>query len=230
MKTQKRLLNLKTSIFSKVTGSITYSSRAKKILTNIDSINYITSDRSNLVGSTPAIENPTTTSTTTTTTTVITYVVGDSALGGKIAYILQPGDPGYISGEQHGLVATTNDISTGASWGCQGTLISGADGIILGTGNQNTIDIMTGCATSTIAARRCGDLVQGGFSDWYLPSKDELNKLYINRVAIGNFVSDDYWSSTEDSSTNANIQSFANGIPGVSNKSAFYYVRAVRSF
>mgnify|MGYP000113811897 CR=1 FL=1 len=180
-----------------------------------------------------ATPTPTPTSTPTSTPTatpVPSYSIGDSALGGKIAYILQSGDPGYVGGEQHGLVATVSDTSTGASWGCQGTLISGADGIILGTGNQNTIDIMAGCATSTIAARRSGDLVEGGYSDWYLPSKDELNKLYINRVAIGNFASDDYWSSTEASDVNASIQSFVNGAQGTSNKSSFYYVRSVRSF
>lgn len=175
----------------------------------------------------PATATPTPTPT---STPVPSYSIGDSALGGKIAYILQSGDPGYVEGEQHGLVATVSDTSTGASWGCQGTLISGADGIILGTGNQNTIDIMAGCATSTIAARRSGDLVEGGYSDWYLPSKDELNKLYINRVAIGNFASDDYWSSTEASDVNASIQSFVNGAQGTSNKSSFYYVRSVRSF
>lgn len=69
MKSQKRLINLKSSSFSKITGSITYQSQAKKILTNINSIDYITKDRSNILGSIPNIGIPTTTSTTTTTTT-----------------------------------------------------------------------------------------------------------------------------------------------------------------
>ena len=116
--------------------------------------------------------------------------------------------------------------------GCHGIAILGADRTDIGTGNQNTIDIMTGCDDEGIAARLCGDLVLGGFSDWYLPSKDELNKLFINlsyQVAL--YESTDYWSSTELDSGNAWIQSFNSGLPAVNN---FKYggsgVRAVRAF
>ena len=157
------------------------------------------------------------------------YTIGESALGGKIAYILQPGDPGYDAGVQHGLVATVEDISTTAIWGCEGTTISGADGTAIGTGNQNTIDIMAGCPTAGIAARLAGDLVQGGYSDWYLPSKDELNKLYINRVAIGGFASNGYWSSTEGLHV-AWFQNFNDGGQGFDYKGLTYYVRAIRAF
>jgi len=91
---------------------------------------------------------------------------------------------------------------TGAEWGCYGTTITGADGTAIGTGNQNTIDIMAGCLTAGIPARLCGDLVLGGYDDWYLPSIDELNKLFINRDAIGGFAGPEmYWSSTEVNNT-----------------------------
>ena len=175
----------------------------------------------------------TTTTTTTADPTQCNYTIGQAALGGKIAYILQPEDPGYDSNLQQGLVATVADISQGATWGCNGTLISGADGTAIGTGNQNTIDIMAGCATSSIAARLCGDLIEGGYSDWYLPSKDELNKLYLNRVAIGGFqldVSGIYWSSTEFDNNNAWIQSFYNSATNGFGKEYPLYVRAIRAF
>jgi hypothetical protein len=159
-----------------------------------------------------------------------TVSVGQSALGGVIAYILQAGDPGYSASVQKGLVATTSNISSSALWGCGGTSISTSTAI--GTGNANTVGIMAGCATAGIAARLCGDLVQGGYSDWYLPSRDELNKLYLNRVAIGNFTTATfYWSSSQYNSTSAWWQRFDNGTQDLATKNgSAYNVRAIRSF
>ncbi len=157
-------------------------------------------------------------------------VIGDSYGGGKVAYILQSGDPGYIAGQVHGLIAAVSDQSTGAEWGCYAENIPGAEGIALGTGNQNTIDIVTGCSTSGIAARICYDLVLGGYSDWYLPSKDELHKLYLNKVAIGGFAIDYYWSSSEVDVYNAWVQYFDGGYQYGTSKGYTTYVRAVRAF
>jgi len=90
---------------------------------------------------------------------------------------------------------------------------------------------MAGCETAGIAARLCGDLVQGGYSDWYLPSKDELNALWVNRVAIGGFVNlQGYWSSTEIDSDSAWYQVFNEGNQGSGSKFGPLYVRAIRSF
>jgi hypothetical protein len=155
-----------------------------------------------------------------------TYTIGQAALGGIIAYINGGGSTGTS-----GLVAAVSDISTSAEWGCIGTALSGADGTAIGTGNQNTIDIMAACGTAGIAARICGDLTQSGYSDWYLPSKDELNALYTNKAYIGGFADYAYWSSSEYSIASAAYYTdFTNGYSDGLPKNSPLYVRAVRSF
>ena len=162
-----------------------------------------------------------------------TIAIGESYQGGKIAYILQVGDIGYDANVTHGLIAVAGNQNK--IWGCQEFTISVADGTAIGTGAQNTIDIMNGCSTAGIAARFCGDLVHSGYSDWYLPSKNELNKLYINRVAIGGFNNTNnsgYWSSTEyENSDVAWTQRFGDGMQYGSTKNGTNnYVCFVRSF
>jgi hypothetical protein len=162
--------------------------------------------------------------------------IGQSFGGGIVAYILQPNDPGYDANVPHGLIAATSDQGT-AQWGCTGTTIAGADGTAIGTGNQNTIDIMNGCATADIAARKCGDLDLNGYTDWYLPSIDELEKLYFNigqgapapNTNIGGFTNSYYWSSAEYFNY-AWYFDFYDGYAYFYVKATTYYVRAVRAF
>jgi len=156
-------------------------------------------------------------------------VVGQSYKGGYIAYILQQGDLGYDVNVQHGLIAALSDQGTTA-WGCAGTPIDGTS-TILGAGQTNTTAIVNGCSTAGIAARLCNDLVMGGYSDWYLPSKDELSKLYINKYLIGGFANFYYWSSSEYYYQVVWTQNFGNGSQTGHYKSDIInYVRAVRSF
>ena len=154
--------------------------------------------------------------------------IGDSYGGGKIAYFLQPGDPGYDANVPHGLIAATADQAP-AEWGC--TFTSVGTSVVIGAGAANTTAIIAGCTTAGIAAKLCDDYNGGGYADWYLPSRDELNKLCINRVAIGGFASNWYWSSSQTWDCCAYSQNFS-----TSQTEAFYpkgnifYLRAVRAF
>ncbi len=163
------------------------------------------------------------------TVNAATLSVGSSYGGGVIAYILVSGDPGYVAGEVHGLIAASSDQSTGIQWGCFGTLIGGTS-LTLGSGATNTGTISSACGAGT-ASRLCADIIIGGYSDWYLPSFDELNKLWINRSSIGGFTTGGYWSSSEYGASFAWGVNFATGATtGTANKFNTYYVRAVRSF
>jgi Protein of unknown function (DUF1566) len=154
--------------------------------------------------------------------------IGDYYGGGKVAYILQPADPGYVVGQIHGFIATAIDQPGVSPWGCPGILVGGTSAA-LGTGQANTTLIVNACGTGN-AASVCNDLIVNGYSDWYLPSKDELNKLYINQVVIGGFDSFNHWSSTESDATFAYGQYFVNGQAGVNYKYNSSDVRAIRSF
>jgi hypothetical protein len=160
--------------------------------------------------------------------------VGDSYGGGIVAYILQSGDPGYISGQTHGLIAATADQNGDATiaWSNITDTLVVTTGTALGTGQANTTAIVgqEGCTSG--AAWLCNNLTEGGYSDWFLPSKDELNQLCLNQVAIGGFVDtyNYYWSSSEGGADYSWNQDFDDGSQYYVFKFGKTRVRAVRAF
>ena len=150
-------------------------------------------------------------------------VIGDSYQGGIIAYIDSTG--------QHGLIAATADQSSGIQWYNGDYIATGATGTAIGTGLTNTNTIIAAQGSGSYAASIARDYNGGGYTDWFLPSKDELNQLYVNKAAIGGgFEGDYYWSSTEYDSRYAWVQDFNFGNQNYSYKDATFYVRAVRAF
>lgn len=156
--------------------------------------------------------------------------IGDSYQGGIIF---------YLDGLGGGLIAALADQSSasGAPWGCPDS-IQFAYGTAIGTGAQNTNDIYNGCPESGTAADICVNLVLSGYTDWFLPSKDELNLMYQNigqgnALGLGNvggFSDGLYWSSTEYDDTYARQILFNNGSIYNGFKFLSYNVRAVRAF
>ena len=108
--------------------------------------------------------------------------IGDFYEGGVVFYIDETG--------RHGLVCPIVDTNPvlpelHAGWGCNnGTDLDGADGTAIGTGAQNTLDILAGCPTEGIAADMCAKLSLNGYTDWFLPSLDELGEMKKNRDII----------------------------------------------
>ncbi len=125
-------------------------------------------------------------------------------------------------------------VNTSIDW-CNGSnIVTCANGIAIGTGLANTNTIVAGQGAGSYAAKICRNYSGGGFTDWYLPSKDELNQLNINRNASGmnSSTTYSYWSSSEVSASQAWSQSFSGGSQTAVGKSGFGVprVRAVRTF
>ncbi len=156
-------------------------------------------------------------------TTTVVLSVGLNYEGGIIFYL--------DNTNMHGLISALVNQSDSAEWGCNGVSIIGADGTAIGTGNQNTADIIAGC-TSSSASLLCDTLNLNGYTDWFLPSKEELRLMYTNLHSAGlaSFSNTSYWSSSEMTASFAWQVIFANGITQGTSKNNFISVRAIRAF
>ena len=170
----------------------------------------------------------------------VKYSIGDLVQGGIVFWVDQTG--------KHGLVCTKTDEQN-LKWfaGTYGNTQAKGDGIFAGKLNTSIIiasQVAIGDDGSLYAARYCNELqvTEDGknYGDWYLPSKKELNEIYLNKdvidaVALANggldlFSSSHYLSSTEMDDRTVWLQYFSNGIPFTFDKSIEFAVRPIRAF
>lgn len=164
--------------------------------------------------------------------------LGEQFGGGVIVWLDETGD--------HGLIAAKNDQHTNIPWrngrafppqlyGDHGDRLVNAvaDGIFAGEKNtllniaQQTADNLFG----EFAAKVCFACQEGGYGDWYLPAKAELDILFQSREQLKGFEGDMYWSSSEYNIGfvwGQNFKGYGGQYP--LNKGSGYAIRCVRKF
>jgi hypothetical protein len=162
-----------------------------------------------------------------------THYIGESYGGGKVFFVYDNG--------KHGLIAASSDQSNAIRWFGGSNTNTRARGNGVGAGLKNTAIIIANQGPvdgNAFAATICNEyyvtetvgLVTTTYGDWYLPSKYELNLLYLKKSEVGGFANWYYWSSTEIDSGWSSLQYFANGVNYRVNKNLTYAVRAIRAF
>ena len=146
------------------------------------------------------------------------------AQGGIVFYVDECG--------HHGLVASLDDINS--QWGCYATDLPGAEGADIGTGYQNTLDIVEECSQTITGAYLAFFSNANNYNDWYLPSISELYEMYTSigplSGNIGGFYESFYWSSTEHDSGSGLGLHFNSGVVEESFKGGWQTTRIIRSF
>jgi hypothetical protein len=173
-------------------GAGTFSSTLTGLVSN--TTYYVRSYATNYIGTTYGNEVSFKTAT--------FIIIGQNYQGGIVFYFYNSSDIGFVEGETHGLIAAPSDQSTGIIWGSATNKIGTTDSWI-GKGNENTNKIIANQGAGNYAAELCSNLVLNGYSDWFLPSREELRVLHGNKTIVGGFSPTMYWSSTEVDYSNA---------------------------
>jgi len=164
------------------------------------------------------------------------HFIGKEFGGGVIFYLWKD-----AQGVEHGLIVDKTNLSTSQVW-------SNIDSTLVGTSAQSTWDglsnsnaIVMQAGHTNSAAALCLNSTNGGQSDWYLPSIDELSLLWHNILDVDKSLSNmggampllntsSYSSSTEVNATEALVFSFFYGHAYYDGKYLPHAVRAIRAF
>jgi hypothetical protein len=177
------------------------------------------------------------------------YEIGDIGPAGGIVFFVY-GDNGFGT---HGLEAAPEDqvtppcpplqcprpdVYSTVIWGLCNVPATENQHPGIGSGAQFTTAILAACNQENIAAKLASDYTLNGFDDWYLPSTDELAKLYMQKDVVGGFYDDLYWSSQQSSGEHALLVDFGrdDDLCHLGNCADFTFkgrknrVRAIRTF
>lgn len=155
------------------------------------------------------------------------YTIGSTGQGGGIIFY----DKGIYTDDWRYIEVTKMDVSTSVPWGGYMKDVYGLS-VELGAGATNTSIIVNSNSSTYTAAYLCYDLVSGGYSDWCLPSQDELLYIYNNlkKTSLVYIAGDRYWTSNQSSEAHAYDIEFDSGEVHGYRKDLYARARAIRYF
>jgi hypothetical protein len=164
-----------------------------------------------------------------------THYIGEEFGGGVVFYVWKD-----AQGQEHGLIVDKVDLSTGQAWSNITDIEIGPSAQSIWDGLSNSNAIVSQAGHTNSAAALCLNSTNGGQTDWYLPSFQELNMLWSNYFAVARTLSQisgatllqpaRYWSSSEGGVYSAWYFLFTVGDASGYSKTNSDYVRAVRAF
>lgn len=146
--------------------------------------------------------------------------LGEEYKGGVVFYILKEGDPSFIEGETHGFIVG-EDLPNKFIWGCSSA--PGDMGEALGDGEINTSLIANACPGENAASACLED-------GWYLPTVEEMKKMFQNKLLFGASSSVYYWTCNKHFSNDAYIMRFSDGTFDWKGVNATYNVKPIKRF
>jgi hypothetical protein len=163
------------------------------------------------------------------------HFIGEEFGGGVIFHLWKD-----AQGVEHGLIVDKVDLSTSQAWSNLDITLIGTSAQSAWDGLSNSNAIVTQPGHTNSAAAISLNSTNGGQSDWYLPSIQELNLLWNNYQTIArSFMQisgatqvspDAYWSSTEADNDYSVYFDFSYGASEGNSKTSVQSVRAIRAF